>query len=36
MDKEYLGITGLASFGKAAAELAFDANSSVLVDKRVS
>jgi aspartate aminotransferase len=34
MDKEYLGITGLASFTKAAAELAFDANSSVLADKR--
>lgn len=34
MDKEYLGITGLASFTKAAGELAFDKSSSVLADKR--
>ena len=35
MDKEYLGIAGLPAFNKAAAELAFGDNSSVLKDKRV-
>merc|ERR1712025_160666 len=34
MDKEYLGITGLASFTKAAAELAFDKSSTVLAENR--
>ena len=35
MDKEYLGITGLPTFTKVAAELAFGANSQVLAEKRV-
>ena len=36
MDKEYLGITGLPTFTKAAAELAFGPGNPVLEDKRVS
>jgi len=34
LDKEYLGITGLPAFTKAAAELAFDPNSQMLKDSR--
>jgi len=34
LDKEYLGITGLPAFNKAAAELAFDSSSQMLADGR--
>ena len=36
LDKEYLGITGLADFNKAAAKLAFGTESGVLDSGRVS
>ena len=36
LDKEYLGITGLADFAKGAAKLAFGDDSSVISDGRVS
>ena len=35
LDKEYLGITGLPAFTKAAAELAFDASNPMLSESRV-
>lgn len=35
LDKEYLGITGLPAFTKAAAELAFDASNPLLSESRV-
>ena len=36
MDKEYLGITGLADFNKSCAKLALGADSEVLKSGRVS
>ncbi|KAL7752866.1 aspartate transaminase aat1 [Sorochytrium milnesiophthora] len=36
MDKEYLGITGLPDFTRAAAQLAYGKDASVLSDKRVA